>query len=236
MVRFVLTIMIALGTGVVGIANAATVSSSYLVDGVRAELKKKFPIFQVQLHGDIAWEAGNMPRSRIEKVTVLHEKRPGEMAIQVLSVDPRGGATATSVGSIQYTLLAKAWIPRQRAAPGSVLSPDNFSIQTVDVTRGLIAEVRGLILSPEEPVAGLEARNTLLEGSPVLTSAVQRVPNLRKGEMVRLKVIAGRVALTTQGMAEEPGYLNQKIRVTSMKTKRTLVGRLIEGGIVEVEL
>jgi flagella basal body P-ring formation protein FlgA len=158
------------------------------------------------------------------------------MAFQVSGNNPETGTPILSVGFVPFSVKAEAIVSKRRILPGAPLQKEDFVVQKVDVTTGFLAEVRGLFLNKDEPVQGLEARNTLLEGQPVLVNAVQRIPALKRGEPVRLKVLSGTVALVTDGIADEPGHINQKIRVISRLTKRTLVGRLVEGGTVEVEL
>jgi flagella basal body P-ring formation protein FlgA len=65
---------------------------------------------------------------------------------------------------------------------------------------------------------------------------VRRIPDVKKGEWVQIQLISGDVTLSTRGQAEEAGYLNQKLRVTSFGTKRLMEGELKSGGIVEVRL
>ncbi len=212
------------------------VDPSALPEALRSELQKKHPGLEVAISGPIHWENGSVMPSRLDGLALLHEKRPGLMAFQVTGNNPETGTPILSVGNVPYSLRTEALVPRKRVLPGAALQREDFVIQKVDVTGGFLSEVRGLLLNKDEPVQGLEARNTLIEGQPLLVNAVQRIPALKRGEPVRLRVLSGSVALVTQGVAEEPGYVNQKIRVTSSLTKRTLVGKLIEGGTVEVEL
>lgn len=212
------------------------VDAKALPEALRAEIQKKYPGLEVSLAGSVHWEEGSLLPSRLDRLTLLHEKRPGLMAFQVAGNNPETGTPILSVGAVPFSVKAQAIVPKRRILPGAALQKEDFVVQKVDVTTGFLAEVRGLLLNKDESVQGLEARNTLLEGQPVLVNGVQRIPALKRGEPVRLKVLSGTVALVTEGVAEEPGHLNQKVRVTSRLTKRTLVGKLVEGGTVEVEL
>lgn len=215
---------------------AVGVDANHLEDSLRAEIQKRYVGLDVQLQGQADWEAGSIRPSRLDRLTLLHEKRPGVMAFQVAGNNAETGMPALSTGYVAFSAKANAYIPKKRILPGEALQREDFMVQKVEVATGFLAEVRGLLLNTDESLVGLEARNTLIEGQALLSSTVQRIPLLKKGESVRLKVVAGGVSLITQGVAEEPGQLNQKIRVTSVRTKRTLMGKLIEGGTVEVEL
>jgi flagella basal body P-ring formation protein FlgA len=82
----------------------------------------------------------------------------------------------------------------------------------------------------------LESRQTILQGQFITSSAVQRIPDIRRGDSVRIRMISGGLAVSTQGTAEEPGYINGKMRVMANKSKREFVGELSADGVVEVKL
>jgi flagella basal body P-ring formation protein FlgA len=111
-----------------------------------------------------------------------------------------------------------------------------MKLQEVNVASGLAHEYRGILLSSAEDLSRLEARQTLLEGGVVTATAVRRIPDLRRGDAVRIEVISGDVHLSAPALALEPGVINQKIKVQTLKTKRELVGLLRSGGTVEVRL
>ncbi len=227
-----------IAASLVSVAATASIGidSSHLGESLRTEIQKRYPDLDVQVVGSAEWESGSSLPSHLEQLTLLYERRPGLMAFQVTGNSSETGTPMLSTGSIRYSAKTDAYVPRRRIMPGESLQKEDFVVQRVDVTTGFLSEVRGLLLSTREALSGLEARSTLLEGQAVLSNAIQRIPDIKKGEQVRLKIVAGNVALVTQGIAEEPGQVNQKIRVTSSRTKRTLVGRLLDGGTVEVEL
>jgi len=129
-----------------------------------------------------------------------------------------------------------AFVAKRRVLPGERLVRDTFDQREIDVSQGMARESRGLLLDRGVALETLEARQTILEGSYALSSAVQRVPDVKRGEAVQLRMRSGSVLLSTQGQAEEPGYLEGQIRVMSQKTKRSLVGKLVATGVVEVQL
>jgi flagella basal body P-ring formation protein FlgA len=69
-----------------------------------------------------------------------------------------------------------------------------------------------------------------------MSSAVERVPDVRRGDSVRVRIISNGLTLTAQAMASEPGYLNGPVRVLTAQTKRELSGKLVSTGVVEVKL
>ena len=85
-------------------------------------------------------------------------------------------------------------------------------------------------------MAQLESRQTILEGYFLTTNAVQRLPDVRRGDPVTLKLISGELQLTTQGIAQEPASIRSNVRVMVLKTKKEMVGKLQDSNTVEVKL
>jgi flagella basal body P-ring formation protein FlgA len=120
--------------------------------------------------------------------------------------------------------------------PGDSISDSQFTVQEIDIASGLNREIRGLILSPTANLARLETRQTILEGQPLLSSQVRKMPDVRSGDAVRIELVSGSLTLTTLGTVSEPGFLNEQIHVMSQKTKRELIGTLLPDHVVEVKL
>jgi flagella basal body P-ring formation protein FlgA len=133
-----------------------------------------------------------------------------------------------------FSALFPAWIAKRRILPGERVSEADLTRSEIDLARGLARESRGLILDADAELGPLEARQTVLAGQWVTTSAVQRVPDLRRGELVRVRLISGGITLMTQASAVEAGYVGSSLRVLTQKTKRDLVGKLGGDGVVEV--
>jgi flagella basal body P-ring formation protein FlgA len=104
------------------------------------------------------------------------------------------------------------------------------------VAAGQPFEYRGVILNKDVDVRGLESRQTILEGQFVTSTAVQRVPDVRRGDAVRIHLVSEGLSLVTTGAADEPGFLDGQVRVITSKSKRQLVGRLQRDSVVEVRL
>lgn len=137
---------------------------------------------------------------------------------------------------VSYSALVPAHIALKRVMPGESLRPEMFITQDVNVATGTAFEYRGVVLSANHSLSGLETRQTVLEGQFLTSTAVQRMPDVRRGDSVRVHLLSGGLTVSTLGMAQEPGYVNGRVRVTTAKTKREFVGTLSEGGVVEVNL
>jgi flagella basal body P-ring formation protein FlgA len=111
-----------------------------------------------------------------------------------------------------------------------------FTPRDVNVAVGQAHEERGVILESGRALTGLQARQTILEGQLLLSSAVERIPDVHRGDVVRVELLSNGLSLVTQGVVEEPGFTGESIHVMASKTKRELMGRLAANGVVEVRL
>jgi flagella basal body P-ring formation protein FlgA len=202
-----------------------------LSDSLRHELITNYPGTRIELANDVRWTSGALPED-FESVSFRGETSRGELLFAVTSPSTRKQAT----GQVSFSAWAPARIALKRVHPGDKLSAEQFRTQEINVASGMAREYRGVILEPETPVGNLEARQTVLEGQFLLTTAVQRVPDIRRGDSVRVQLTANGLSLSTLGVAEEPAYLNGQVRVMASRTKRELVGKLLPNGIVEVKL
>lgn len=200
-----------------------------LGDQVKKELAQRYPGARIELVSEVRWTRGERPA---EPATVKIQNVTPKGELQFVALGSRGGAE----GWVNYSAWIPARIALRRIAPGERLREDQFVVQDVNVAMGNAYEYRGVILWSDAPVTGLESRQTILEGQFLTSSAVQRVPDVRRGDAVRIQLSSGELTVVTFGIAEEPAYLNGRVRVMANKSKREFVGELVSNGIVEVKL
>jgi flagella basal body P-ring formation protein FlgA len=214
-------------------AAAVQAAESALEPLMRQELSKSFPEARIELMGDVAWTRGAWSP----------EESAAAPRVRLTSLSPRGDARFTvssEQGTSEAMVRYAAWVPARiairRIHPGEKLGSELFSLQDVNVATGQGYEYRGVILSKATELSTLQSRQTVLEGQFLTSTAVEKIPDVRRGDVVRIELNAGELQLTTQGVAEEPAYLNTQVRVMAGKTKRELVGMLKPNGVVEVNL
>lgn len=205
--------------------------SSTVSQKIKAELAKKFPNARIETIGAPRITRGSIDAA-VSKVTILEETAKGDVHFLVHSAD----GAATAEGWTSFSALVPAQVAVRRIQPGERLNKDLFVEQSVNVATGIGREYRGVILSSETKFDTLETRQTILEGQFATATAVQRVPDVRKGDSLQVRLVSGGLSLSTQGTADEPGQHDQQIRVITQKSKRALVGKLGTDGIVEVRL
>lgn len=207
-------------------------AAEQLSQALKRELSKSYPGARIELTGPARMASGALPGEFAGIVSRGESMRGGELSFSV--IDAASGRETK--GSVPFAAWVPARIAVKRVLPGQKLADDQFKVQDVNVAAGMAREYRGVILEPEAALARIEARQTILEGQFLVSSAVQRMPDVRRGDAVRVQVISGALSLSTQGSAQEPAYLDGQVRVMTGKNKRELVGKLLENGVVEVKL
>lgn len=207
--------------------DAKMISGNPLHARIKRELSKRLPDARLELIGDVRW-VSEFGSDVISDLRILEDTAKGDVHFTVNESEGEGW--------ISFSAWTPAWVAIKRVFPGQKLSSEMFVLQDVNVASGTAREYRGVLLRKDQELTSLEAKQTVLEGQYALSTAVQRVPDVRKGESVRIQLLSGEVVLNTAGTAEETAYLDGTVRVMIAKTKRQLVGKLRSGGVVEVQL
>jgi len=198
---------------------------------LRKAIAKGYGGARIDLTGPIRWVRGDIP-TEVSEVSFLGDDGRGNAHF----IATGSSTDETAEGWLSFSAWTSTKVSLRRIHPGELLSRDMFVVQEVNVAFGQGHEYRGVILSDSVDVAGLETIQTVLEGQFLVSTAVQRVPDVRRGDSVRIHVTSGGLTLSTLGVAGEPSYINRQVRVITGKGKRELLGQLHPGGIVEVNL
>ncbi len=176
---------------------------------------------------------------KIKNVRLREERANGIASFDVACLVLSSSGTEKQITKLIH-LPFEAWVmvpvASRRIFPNSRLKAEDFKIQLVNIATGSGREYRGILASPKTQFIKVQTKQTILEGQFLITSALQREPDVRRGEMVRLELISGDLSLTTQGIAQEPGAIGDRIHVLSAKTKKEVSGVVREDRTVEVKL
>ncbi|MBL7715955.1 MAG: flagella basal body P-ring formation protein FlgA [Bdellovibrionales bacterium] len=223
---FYLTLIVAV---LAALGSGASASGSSM-DEVKKALETIHPEAKIILGEDREKIRGETLGS-VRRVKFLNEIRPGRVRYTI--EDSTGNEAEYEAG---YKAMISAWIAVRRILPAKKIVETDFRKGEIDVAQGINRELKGLAISPDTRLESLESRQTIMEGSFLISSAVQRVADLKKGDPVKIKMIAGDLILQTSGQATEPAYLNETAKVITSKGKKDLVGTLRKNGEVEVRL
>jgi len=232
---FYLWVGLCLGSISVQPSYAETAVSEGLVDSfvsaLRKETQKYFGGAEVIFSGSVRWVQAGLPDS-IGNISIYGDDGRGNLHFVVENVKK----DQTAEGWVQFTAWVSARIAMKRIHPGQILTSDLFNTQKINISTGIGREFRGIIFPAKNEIKGLEAIQSILEGQFLVSSAVQRSPDVRRGDLIQVRLISGDVILSTSGIAEESGYISKKMRIMTTKGKRELLGLLKAGSLVEVKI
>jgi flagella basal body P-ring formation protein FlgA len=227
--------MIAAATGTAAmLALSPALALADLSDALRAEIGKSYPGARIELTSAVRWTRGSeaeLPEV-VSHVINRGETPRNELSFAILDAD----SADESAGTVSFAAWMPARVALKRILPGQALTEEMFKTQEINVAAAPAREYRGVIMEPKASLARTETRQTVLEGQFLVSSAVQRMPDLRRGDSVRVYLLSNGLSLSTQGIAEEPAYVDGQVKVMTGKAKRELVGRLNSSGVVEVKL
>ena len=168
-------------------------------------------------------------------VRLLEDRVNGVAVFEIIGKDPESKVITRTVQS-PYEAWLKVPVALHRIYPNSKLKDTDFKISSVNVATGQPREYRGIMVPANTRFERMEAHQTILEGQFVVTSALRKQPDVRRGDLVKLELESGDLSLTTQAVAQEPASIGEKVRVLTVKTKREVVGTLREDHSVGVSL
>ena len=212
-------------------------------EGVKSGLAKKFPGARIEVGSSIRWVRGSLPQN-VKSVAIVEDSPRGEVRVlitgapsrQIAEDDDTVPTPTTAEGWIGYSAWQPAFVAVRRVFPAERLGTTDFVEQEVNVAVAPYHDLRGLLVPPDTSIATLESRQTILEATPLLSSAVQRIPDLRRGDAVRIHLVSNGLTLSVPGIAEEPAYFKNRVKVMTDRTKRELIGELEADGVVRVGL
>lgn len=194
-------------------------------------LADKYPLARIEFEGIPEGISMNTAQQAVQ-VTAASEEGAGKLRFSVSD----GSASPDKVGLIGFRAYVLTPVASRRIRPLENITKDVVTLRELDVTQGEYRDVRGLLLPAQTEVSSLQSRQTILEGQPVLASAVERIPDMKRGEIIRVRMVIGGLTVSTTATAEESATIGSSAKVVTQSTKRTLSGTLVEHGTVEVRL
>jgi flagella basal body P-ring formation protein FlgA len=173
--------------------------------------------------------------SEISHVRMVNDRLNGAAQFEVTGVDVNGQDCSQVIQS-PYEAWRKVPVAIHRIFPNTKLKNEDFRIQGVNIAIAPGRDYQGVMFSATTDFSAMQTRQTILEGQYVISSAVEKTPDVRKGDSVRLDLISGDLTLTTQAVIEESASIGSHVRVMTTKTKRELTGLVRADRSVEVTL
>jgi flagella basal body P-ring formation protein FlgA len=150
-------------------------------------------------------------------VFALSEAAPGQRARRV------GSATASVTVDAVHAVAVRGF------SRGAVLTADGIREDT-----GAVAGVPFRPLPLRQVIVGARLTRDVAEGSMITDLNIKAVPYVRSGEVVTVHARLGSVQAEGRAIASQSGGPGDLIRLVNPESRRTLQGRVVAPGEVEV--
>lgn len=138
--------------------------------------------------------------------------------------------------SVRFEAWQEALVASQRIRPREKLSESLFEKRQINVASRQEYSLRNLMLSPDTRLEKFETRQTILQGEYPLLSAIEQIPDLRRGSNVNIILKSGGLSLTTLGTVQEDAHEGESVRAMVKRTKKQIVGILKSNHTLVVDL
>ncbi len=172
---------------------------------------------------------------KLSSIRFDHDAGDGRAYLDAVWIDKYGKERNMKFG-VPFHAWKTVPIAKQKISPRETLEHSQFRFEEIDIAKGLGRQYRNLILSSDSKFNELEAKNTILAGHFPLLNGVQRIPLVRRGDLIKIILKSSGLKLLTSGTALKEAYAGQKISVLTRKNKRKFSGILRKDGSVEVKL
>jgi len=176
------------------------------------------------------WKLGDV---RLEPASEMARWK-GEMSFKV----SHPGKSDQSLVWIKVRMrwFTEAWVARRQINILAGLNPADFQKSRVEVTSlredpVLAAEDIGEILG------SARARRSIATGMPLIASTLERAPDAKPGQPLRVVFISeSGVRVTTEGALIGNGSIGSEVRAKLRTSRRVVTGKLVSGGVMEITL
>ncbi len=155
---------------------------------------------------------------------------PGKKFITaVILVNNQEQATVKMYGDVHFwgNVISAAGPLSRR----TILTKDDLVTEFMDISMlgdGIIADVDDII--------GKQTKKSLMSGAVLYSRYLKNPALVKRGDLVTILATVGSLRVTVPGEIKNTGGLGDTVRVKNMMSRRTLQARVIDEGLVEIEL
>lgn len=131
----------------------------------------------------------------------------------------------------EIQVLEPVVVARTTLDRGTRLTSSMLEVRKIDTGR-----IRGDYFSSISEVTGMQVRNRIRAGDPVTSRQINFTQAVNRGDQVVIQARSETLRIRMTGEALEAGRIGDQIRVRNLQSGRTLRARIVERGVVEVQL
>jgi flagella basal body P-ring formation protein FlgA len=117
-----------------------------------------------------------------------------------------------------------------------IRSREKIGREDVELVAVPLSNIRSEALTDLDEVVGQRARRSLREGRPIASASLELSPDVVRGQRVKLQLRKGALRIEAVGRAQEDGRRGEWVRVLNTSSRREVLGRVAQDGVVHVDL
>jgi flagella basal body P-ring formation protein FlgA len=204
----------------------------WLEDRLQAHLLERAPEGPVRISVPPleGLELGDLAPESVEVSITSDAAEPfhGEVPL-VISVRRGGEEIARAELTAEVASVAVGVVAARALERGTVLREGDMTLAPIEDPR----ERRSIVDAAGDAV-GRRLRRRLDAGMPLRRAWLEDVPLVRRGEPVRLALVSGGLRIESTGVARQNGKAGEIVRVENTSSRREVIGRVGEDGVVHV--
>ena len=123
----------------------------------------------------------------------------------------------------------EVWILERPVRRGHLFTPTD--LRPVEVS---LRSVPAGVIEGAREVAGMRARRAIAARTPIRKHWLERVPLMKRGDVVNLKAESKTLLITTIGVVRSDGALGDMVQVLNLGSKKLVYGRVLDARTVQV--
>lgn len=158
----------------------------------------------------------------------------GEIAFKVSQPGRADGGIMWVKARVRW--FADAWVAKRQIGILSVIQASDFSAGRVEIT----ALREDPVLANEDlekVLSSARARRSIQASSPLTVAAIEKAPDVKPGQALKVVFVSDSgIRVTTDGAVLGAGSIGNEVRAKLRTSRKTVTGKLVSGGMMEVSL
>lgn len=187
-----------------------------------AEFVSEPEIVSVRLDSRLKMKKCQVPLESFESTSGLNA---GTALVGVRCVEPKWKLLVP----VQIRLPAKVVVAGRNLSRGEIMQRSDLSFQVEDTAKLR----RGYFLKMAD-VVGQKLKNDLRAGQVISHNKIARPKSIKRNQIVTLLAKVGSISVSSKGKALSSAATGEMVRVKNLSSGKTVSGRVIQPGLIEV--
>ena len=133
--------------------------------------------------------------------------------------------------TVDVSIYLDVTVTAKKLKRGEIITPEKLVKKRQKISR----DYENLIRDPEL-VVGLMTNRVVQEGATLRKSMLREIPDIKKGDEVKVQLVSGDLEVTVDGKVKDDGKIGDKVRVICKTTGKQVSGIIRSPQLVVVQL